>query len=437
MPKIQLTIKTSYLPTWGAWEGLRELVQNGKDSETEFNAPLTVDWYNDTVRIENEGCTLPLKALLLGHTTKAEDPRTIGKFGEGLKLGVLALVRAGHEVKIRTGDEVWTPSLEDSELFGEKVLTFDVQGGRKPSNRVRVEVGGIDKDTWNSLKQRFLFLSRVKGDRVETPAGTLLMGADYAGQIFVKGVYVGRDVDLQYGYDFVDGEIDRDRKMVESYDKQNRTRRIWSEALVTRPDMLNRFNRLLQAQAEDTRGIDEYSAIYIPRELSTQVAAEFTSTYGSDAVPVSNIQESAEIGHLGKRGIVVPRALKAVLSTVFGSTETIKNKLKHEVETQLSWHDLSGAEQANLTEAIDLVGKVEPLTLDGVDVVTFRDPGLMGLFNDGRVQVAKKQLAEFEQVLETLIHEVSHRKGGDGTISHTSEMARIWRGVVKVLRGAV
>ena len=435
MPKIPLTIKTSYLPTWGVWEGLRELVQNGKDSETELNAPLTVDWLNNTVRIENEGCTLPLKALLLGHTTKADDPRTIGKFGEGFKFACLALVRAGHEVKIRTGEEVWAPSLEDSELFGEKVLTFDVQGGRKPSNRVRVEVSGIDKETWQSLKQRFLFLSKVKGDRVETPAGTLLMGADYIGRIFVKGIYVGQDVSLQYGYDFVDGEIDRDRKMVESYDKQNRIRRIWSEALANRPDLIKRFNNLLQAQAEDTRGIDDYTAFYLPKDLTAQVAAEFTSVYGSEAVPVANIQESAEIGHLGKRGIVVPRALKAVLATVFGSTETIKNKLRHEVETQLSWHDLTEVEQTNLTEAIDLVGKVEPLTLDVVDVVIFRDAGLLGLFNEGRVQIAKKQLTEFEMALETLIHEVSHRKGGDGTVGHTSAMARIWRGVVKVLRG--
>jgi hypothetical protein len=437
MAKIQLTIKTSYLPGWSSWEGLRELVQNGKDSETEFKAPLTVDWYNDTVRIENEGCTLPLKALLLGHTTKADDTRTIGKFGEGLKLGVLALVRAGHEVKIRTGDEVWTPSLEDSELFGEKVLTFDVQGGRKPSNRVRVEICGINKATWLSLKQRFIFLSRVKGDQVETSAGTLLLGPDYAGKIFVKGIYVGHDVNLQFGYDFTDGEIDRDRKMVDSYDKQSRTRRIWTEALLSRPDLLGQFNGMLQAQAEDTRGFDEYSATYFPRELSSQIAAEFTTMYGADAVPVANIQESSEIGHLGKRGIVVPRGLKAILSTVLGSTETVKNKLKHEVVVQHGWHDLSEAEQSTLVEAIDLVNKVEPLMLDQVDVVDFRDQSLSGLFNGGRVQIAKKQLGELEQALETLIHETSHRKGGDGSVGHTSEMARLWRGVVKVLRGVV
>ena len=40
MSKLELSINVNYLPAWKAWEGIRELVQNGKDAETEFNAPL-------------------------------------------------------------------------------------------------------------------------------------------------------------------------------------------------------------------------------------------------------------------------------------------------------------------------------------------------------------------------------------------------------------
>jgi hypothetical protein len=40
--KTELTIKTDYLPNWGAFEGVRELLQNGKDAETEFHAKLEV-----------------------------------------------------------------------------------------------------------------------------------------------------------------------------------------------------------------------------------------------------------------------------------------------------------------------------------------------------------------------------------------------------------
>ena len=116
--KIELTIKVDYLPNWGVYEGIRELLQNGKDAETEYNAPLTVRYRKDsnTVGIENDGCPLPYEALLLGHTSKVGRPDLIGKFGEGLKLGILALVRTGLPVKIRSGGEVWVPSIQRSEL---------------------------------------------------------------------------------------------------------------------------------------------------------------------------------------------------------------------------------------------------------------------------------------------------------------------------------
>ncbi len=90
MAKIQLSIKTDYLPNWGLWEGIRELIQNGRDAEIEMDAPMSVDYKFDrqTLVIKNSGAALTQEALLLGHTTKVGRSDTIGKFGEGLKLGV-------------------------------------------------------------------------------------------------------------------------------------------------------------------------------------------------------------------------------------------------------------------------------------------------------------------------------------------------------------
>ena len=74
--KLELTIKTDYMPGWGIWEGIRELVQNGRDAEVEQDALLTVRHRkeSDILVIENEGCTLPHEALLLGHTSKIGRP---------------------------------------------------------------------------------------------------------------------------------------------------------------------------------------------------------------------------------------------------------------------------------------------------------------------------------------------------------------------------
>lgn len=437
--KIPLTIKTSYLPTWGAWEGCRELVQNGKDAETELLAKLTVRHRADTstLVIENEGCTLPHEALLLGHTTKADRPDTIGRFGEGLKLGVLALVRAGHSVKIRSGNEVWIPSIEKHAAFDADVLMFDITGGRKPENRVQVEVGGIDAADWAAMKDRFLFLQDMSETSVRCSGGTLLLDKKFEGRLYVKGIFVSEDPRFSVGYDFYDAQLDRDRKMIERYDLQYRTQNIWREALATRPDLMERFTKLLDNQAADIEGIDSYNAGWLPEAAKTEAARLFAERYGAEAVPVATLADSKDVEHLGKKGVVVPKSLKAVLETTFGTTDKIKEGLRNEVVKTYGWHELSEAERANLERAVALVSAVEPVALDTIDVVDYRDEKILGMYHGatGRVSLKKGRLADRKETLATLVHEVAHRQGGDGDHSHVGRIEAIWAGIVENLTG--
>jgi hypothetical protein len=107
-----------------------------------------------TLIITNEGATLPREAMLFGHTTKIGQGNLIGKFGEGLKLGMLALVRAGHEVKIRSGSEVWLPKIERSEKFNADVLVIYIETGRQPKDRVQIEVSNVTKEDWALMRPR-------------------------------------------------------------------------------------------------------------------------------------------------------------------------------------------------------------------------------------------------------------------------------------------
>ena len=52
----------------------------------------------------------------------------IGQFGEGLKVGALALVRDGRIVTMETGNEHWRFELIQDEDFGVKVLSVHVTG---------------------------------------------------------------------------------------------------------------------------------------------------------------------------------------------------------------------------------------------------------------------------------------------------------------------
>lgn len=435
--KIELTIKTSYLPAWGAYEGLRELIQNGKDAQTEFDATFEVRYRKDTATlvIENEGCTLPHEALLFGHTTKESRGDLIGKFGEGLKLACLVLVRAGHAIKIRSGSEVWVPKIERSEKFDADVLVFYVEKGREPKNRVQVEIANLSEDDWKTMEDHFLFLGkRNKDDFVKTGSGTLILGERYKHRVYVKGIFVQNSADLSFGYDLADAEVDRDRKMVETFDLNYRTAQIWRAAMATRPDLIANFITLLEGESKDVEGVNEYNTPYLPEEVKQAVADHFVARHGDKALPVSTLADSQDVAHLGKHGIVCPKPLRNVLEQKLGTVDQNKSKLSKEVVKLYGWHELSDVEKASLERALFLVNGVEPLTLASVDVVDCRDEKILGLFSSqdgGRVQLAKKILSSSSSTLETLVHEVAHKcGGGDGEHTHVGNIERIWSGIV-------
>lgn len=432
--KIELTIKTSYLPNWGSYEGLRELVQNAQDAKVEFDATLDVRYRKETgvLVIENEGCTLPHEALLFGHTTKTDRSDLIGKFGEGLKLGVLALVRAGHEVKIRSGAEVWIPKIERSEKFDADVLVFYIEKGREPKNRVQVEVGGVGQDAWDRFDDHFLFLAKIpNASCVRTGSGTLLLGEKYAKRVYVKGIFVQNAPDLNFGYDLRDATVDRDRKMVDTFDLKYRASQIWREAMAKRPGLIKEFCELLTQEAGDVGGINDWNAHTFSDEVKTAVAAEFVGKHGDTAIPVANLADSQDVEHLGKTGIVCPKPLRHVLEQTLGTVSENKEKLAKETVKLYGWHELSADEKANLERALFLVNGVTPLAISDLDVTDFRNPKLLGLWKEGRIQLTKHILASRNETLKVLVHETAHKLGGDdGEKSHVANIERIWSGIV-------
>lgn len=442
MSKVELTIKTNYLPNWGVYEGVRELLQNGKDAESQFSAPLDVRHRSDTdtLVIENDGATLPREALLFGHTTKQGNGEMIGKFGEGLKLGVLALVRSGYPVKIRSGAEVWLPKIERSEKFDADVLVFYVEKGRQPKERVQVEIGNITKEDWDTMKGCFLFLNKMPEDlRIDTYYGSLLLGDAHKGKLFVKGIFVQNDPQLDFGYDLTkDVDVDRDRKMVNKYDMEWRMRSIWQHALSSDKG-LALHDKYLEMVARvvpsaDIANLDNYGAAELPGSVREKAVANFKSRHGENAVPVENLADSKDVEHLGKKGVLVNKSLRAVLETILGSTAQIKASLANEAVNFYGYGDLSAEERLNLEDAVALVNPVEPVNLDTIDVVDFRSATVLGMYKESRVLLAKNRLSDRNVTLETLVHEVAHRRGGDGEHAHVAAIEAIWSGIVANLR---
>lgn len=436
MPRMELTLKIDYLPGWDYTAGIREFVQNARDAEVQFDAPMKIDWYNNTLRIENEGTTLPREVLLFGHTTKFGMSEMIGKFGEGLKLGTLALIRQGYPVKIRSGSEVWEPTIEKSDKFNAKVLCFHIHEGRKPENRVRIEIGNISKEVWETLKERFLFLDKEDATKIQTSYGTLLLDPKYSGKVHVKGIFVQQS-EMHFGYDLTQADLDRDRKMVDSYDQKYHTNRIWAEALNKRPELLDMYFLLFDQQKADIEGVDSYSAQYLSNDVLAHVSAKFVERYGKDAIPVANLEESRDIEHYGKKGIVVTKQLGSLLTRTMGDFKKVRESLRNATSRQWSWAELVEAEKETLVNVMSLIEKASDgaCKLGAVDVVEFMSPELEGLYKDKRVQLRKSLLGDFDKTLQVLIHEFAHSMGGDdGDKSHVANIEKLWMSVFKTAR---
>jgi hypothetical protein len=157
MARIELTLTADYVPTWGLWEGVREFIQNAIDAQEHEGRRMHIEHRPRTnvLSIVSEGVVLNRSVLLIGMSTKRGKQQR-GQHGEGFDVGALALVRAGHELNIWSGDEKWSPYLEPSETFdGERVLTFQT---RKQQTMRREQQRKVQLQICHRLKDcKYLF----------------------------------------------------------------------------------------------------------------------------------------------------------------------------------------------------------------------------------------------------------------------------------------
>ena len=76
-------------------------------SNKQILGSLTFDPIQNKLLLVNKYTSLHKRILLLGYTKKSQKREVIGQFGEGLKIGALALVREGGIVSMETSDDRW------------------------------------------------------------------------------------------------------------------------------------------------------------------------------------------------------------------------------------------------------------------------------------------------------------------------------------------
>lgn len=431
MAVIELSLSSSYVLDWGVWEGIREFAQNMRDAEVMHGTMSRVDYLARTkvLTLASEGKAIDARSLLLGHSTKRDHAEAAGVHGEGLNLAMLALIRSGCEVVIRTGDEIWIPRLERSEKFGGE-LVLSIRTRKAPRrDSVEVKILGVEPETWALARSRLLFIEPPPIDKVFDAGyhGRMLTGSQHSGKLYVKGIYVQDVPKMRYGYDLLNLKVDRDRRMANSWDISYET----SSVLTAACKLKNEHRRTLYVNAKaghvDGSGT---SLQYAGDEVLEALADEFQEENGKDAIPVANESEARDLRYLGGVAVVVNDTLRLALEVKLGRFRDVRQRLTSTPERVYQRSELVATGETAILE----VAEAALLSIGAevhAEIVDFRSPDFAGLSNTatGQVWIARWSLKSVAQALGVLVHEHAHvvTKLGDGCPGHVAEIEKIWR----------
>lgn len=341
MAKYELSLSPEYVSHWGIVEAVREIFQNAIDQEAvQIDNPMFFSYekqefkpnhsgvlyaHGGILRIGNRNSVLDAKTLLLGVTTKRDDDKTIGQFGEGYKIALLVLARLGKKVTIYNFGrrEVWHAKLSKSKKYdGASILVIETDTKffwqKVPDNNLVFEIEGVTNSDYEKIVESNLTLLEQQRqlEAIKTHYGRILLDDDMKGKVFVNGLFVNLAKDFKYGYDLKPQyiQLDRDRRMVADFDLKWKTSSMWNEcgsplvidlAKEGAPDVAYLEN---QGSWTRTDKIDK---------VRDEAYMEFNETYGYDAVPVTTQSElDTMVKTFGERvrPIVVTPAMKHLVT---------------------------------------------------------------------------------------------------------------------------
>lgn len=257
MKTYELPLTRDYVRGWTPVEAIREIFQNALDhSHGTLNATIIESTFEDDdpcfdLRVDSPGASLEPRTLLLGCTSKADDPNTIGSFGEGYKIALLVLAREGIDVQIYHSGLIWTPSFTRSEIFGEDVLTIHEEKDDewKPVS-VTFVVRGLSEEIINQIKENTLQLQDHIGKFHAVSQGDVLL--ERQGKLYINGLFVS-DTELDFGYNIKPQflKLERDRQTVSDWDLKRLVKDMWFETELT-----TTIAQMIQDKVPDMRHAD-------------------------------------------------------------------------------------------------------------------------------------------------------------------------------------
>jgi len=257
-PPRNLFISIFYCKHWDIWEALREILQNQMDgmiikakdrqnikiNRIDINNFIFTDETNERLlgEIHYDPENKELIVWNLGHLETADlllggnkiEEQLIGRFGEGMKLSALALLRKDRTFTICNGDEQWSFSLNLDEYFtknGEiQECLFWSKKIHNEKGIIKVIIKNIEPKKWEDTTDKILWLAdKNEFHCIEAIDGRILFGEKFKNKLYVKGIFIEdtlknrnekNDLVSVYGFN-ADFDLDRDRNTVVQIENRN------------------------------------------------------------------------------------------------------------------------------------------------------------------------------------------------------------------------
>lgn len=310
MSRFELGMSVNYAKAWNVEDAVREFFQNAIDEEKENPENKMSFNYNENsqiLTIGNKKSVLTPKTLLLGVSSKEGKSELIGEHGEGYKVATVVLVRNGVTVRIYNNEkgEIWTSRVVRSKRYDSEVVCFDIEKKffNKKENLV-IELEGITKEMYSRIVENILHLQNV-GEFMQSSEGRILLEERYSGKIFVEGLYVCTNSNVEKGYDFNAGmlKLDRDRGLVDTFDLKYVIAQMYL-GLEDNDYIINHINDKDLAFVSSKL---QYCVRCRKDIISDGVYSAFLEEYGESAIPVVDSNSFNEYHELGYKPVLVSR----------------------------------------------------------------------------------------------------------------------------------
>jgi len=351
--KIHLPIGSNYVAHWGLWEAVREILQNAIDTA---NYTVKKSELSGNMIISSNGGKLDVSTLMLGESTKRDDSDLIGKYGEGYKLAMLVLSRAGYDVRVSNGQDLWLASIEPHPQLLTDSLCISIQKDyfdEDNNNEVSFVINGLSEQDFIEIKEKYITVDDINPEAESD--GSHCFNYPYSNEtkLFVGGLFVcnlPEEKGYWYSYNFKPNvlDLDRDRSAVDEFYLQ-----LAASKLIEESGNIELLMEMANENAADISGYHEPVTHY-------SYGYGYSSDGGYDADKIKKIAVDGFFKKNGENAYPLKPDLwgeekKAVIQTAISlglnpveTKKVIYNNLPSELKNKLNIKELKGKISDNL-----------------------------------------------------------------------------------------